>query len=90
MNSDQPADDVGPDLAPPTADIDAEAIAACMDLDAQDATMLRLFPSVIATLRELAETYNHERVEWAADCGLIAIAERIGRICRRDLPASQL
>jgi hypothetical protein len=68
------------------ADEEAQAVA---DLDLQDARLLKLLPTLLEQMSWLNGETEVERLRFAANCALIAICERIGRLCRRDLPADQ-
>ncbi len=82
------------DRPDPTPDeqaaIDAdEIVQAVADLDRQDILLLRALAPLLQELRFVAEDRELERSNHAARCALTAISERIGRICRRDVPVDQ-
>jgi len=75
----------------PSPESVAEADAsyqASADLDRQDLLLLKQAPSLIEQLRGLAgpDEAISQRVRFGAEQSLIALSERIGRACRRDLP----
>jgi hypothetical protein len=91
---DEPSDDPDAPEAGPDgdcADVGADAerisedIAAVLDLDLHDLHLLKVLPEVIDKLRDMTAEDESIRVRFAANRGLIAVAERVARICRRDL-----
>jgi hypothetical protein len=67
-----------------------DVLEACADLDRQDILLLKSLSGLIGELRWLAaEGADGHRETAAAQHALTAICERIGRICRRDVPVDQ-
>lgn len=81
--------DAVPDGACADVAEDAEVIAAVLDLDRQDILLLKALPDVIDKLRDMTSEDESVRVRFAANRGLVAIGERVARICRRDLMANE-
>jgi hypothetical protein len=69
---------------------DSEAIVAAIEeqigIRKHDLLLLKSIDNVVDKLRDLTDENEHGRVKFAAEQALIAVAERLGRIFRRDLP----
>ena len=66
-----------------------DVLEACADLDRQDILLLKALPALVTELRFVTEEPADPRAQHAARCALLAVCERVGRICRRDLPVDQ-
>ena len=72
------------------AAIQADEVAqACADLDRQDILFLKCLPDLLPELYRTSRGTDNQRQQFAARRALTAICERIGRICRRDVPVNQ-
>jgi hypothetical protein len=67
----------------------AEDLAAVVDLDRQDILILRTLDDVVNKLRDMTTEGESNRVRFGAERALLAVAERVGRIMRRDLPVDK-
>ena len=66
-----------------------DVLEACADLDRQDLLLLKALTGLLPELRELASGPWELRETVAAWKAIVAVCERVGRICRRDVPVDQ-
>lgn len=85
-DSDATTETPDPEEGPAEICADDEVAQVCADLVRHDILVLRHLTSVLPELRVMAEGGDTDRVAHAARCAMTAACERLGRLCRRDLP----